>query len=271
MNLRLYLVSLMASFFIYVACSPKLAPAGHFQSNAVIADGNYDDWSLPLRFSDAKHLFQYSVTNDRKNLYIALLCTDRNTQNRILKNGLNIYLDPKGDKNKTISLEYPVKKPEQSGYNRNNGDPMPASASTQSSQSLDQLLLQSDYYNTNGFINIENGQFGTTDLKAPIKVGLKIHEDSILFYEAIIPLADIPGLNLYAKNTGKNFSVGINIGVSTYRNNNNNNSRPSYGMRGMGMHMGGGGGGYRNNNQSQQPKEESEWYQFSLAYDQNSQ
>ena len=35
-------------------CSPKLAPQGLFKSTPVVADGNADDWTLPLRFSNEK-------------------------------------------------------------------------------------------------------------------------------------------------------------------------------------------------------------------------
>jgi len=257
--------TIVLSIVLYSSCSPKLAPVGHYQETTVVADGNTGDWKLPLRFSNPQYTFEYSVTNDKQNIYICILSKDEATQLKMLRYGINIYFDSKGDKNKNIKLEFPVRKPEQNQniYN-NNGEPIRNSGTK---LSKDQLLLQSDYYNTKGFANIENGQFSVSDTKNSIQVALKLHDDSTLVYEAIIPLNDIPGVNQYARGTGKNFDVGITVNASQNRYNNNNNSpRPSYGMRGM--HMGMGGGGYRGGSpqQSQQPKEEVNWYEFRLAF-----
>ncbi len=248
------------SIFVFFTsgCSHQLAPFGHFQETSVVADGNADEWTTPLRFSNALHTFQYSVTNDKKNIYICIISTDENMELKMLRYGINIYFDPKGEKDKNISLEFPVRKPEQNSYN--NGEPIKTS---DSKITKDQLLLQSDYYNTSGFANIENGQFGVADKKSNIQLAIKLHEDSTLVYEAIIPIADIPGVDPYAKKTSKNFSVGISVSSSrNMRNNNNNSPRPYNGMRGMRM------GGYRNNSYQRQqpPKEEIDWYQFRLAY-----
>ena len=263
-------LSIFASFLIiFYSCSPQLAPVGHFQDNTVTADGNTDDWELPLRFSNPQHTFDYSITNDKNNIYICITSNDDRTEIRMLRSGLTIYFDPKGNKNKNISLEFPVKKPEQPSYNNsyNNTDPIKSSSNK---EIKDQLLLESNFFNTKGFANIENGQFAVGNQKINLQVALKLHNDSSnhsLVYEAIIPINDIPGVNQYARNTGKNFSIGIAMTSSQNRSNNNNYSpRPSFGMRGMRM----GGGGYRNyNNQYQEPKEEINWYLFRLAYNKN--
>ncbi len=255
--MRMFAAISFLLFFI-VGCTHQLAPFGHLQETTVVADGNADEWALPLRFSNPEHTFQYSITNDQKNIYICIISTDENTQTKMLKYGMNIYFDPKGEKNKNISLEFPVRKPEQNSYN--NGEPMKTSGIKIAN---DQLLLQSDYYNTSGFANIENGQFSVADKKNNIQVAIKLHNDSTLVYEAIIPINNIPGVDPYARKTSKNFSVGISVSSArSMRNNYNNSPRPSYGMRGMRM------GGYRNNSyQSQQPpKEQADWYQFRLAY-----
>ena len=237
-------------------CAHQLAPVGHYQSTPVIADGNLDEWELPLRFSNSEHTFQYSVTNDKKNIYICIISDNQATQLRMLRSGINIYFDPKGEKNKNISLEFPVKKTEENTYN--NSNPITAS-STKNTE--DELLLQSNYYNTSGFANIENGQFNIEDKKSSIQVAIKLHNDSTLVYEAIVPINNIPGVDPYAKKS-KNFSVGISVSYSPYVRDNGNSSRPSFGMRGMRF---GGGGSRRGSQRNQQQKEEAEWYQFRLA------
>jgi hypothetical protein len=132
---------------------------------------------------------------------------------------------------------------------------------------MDQLLLKSNYYNTTGFANIENGQFDINDKKSNIQVAIKLHDDSTLVYEAIVPVNDIPGIDPNKKSTSKNFSIGITVSAPRYkRSSNNNSSRPTFGMHGMRF----GGGGSRGGSQrNQQPKEETEWYQFRLAFNNN--
>jgi hypothetical protein len=256
----------MMGILFACACSHPLAPVGHYQDTAVIADGNMNDWTLPLRFSNPEYSMQYSVTNDRKNIYICVFTKDDHTQMRMLKAGMTVYFDPKGEKNKEKYLVFPVKKPSSQPDYRN-GDPI---RNTDEKMEKNQLLLESDYYNVSGFSNVENGQFGIADKKSNIQVAIKINNDSSLVYEAIVPVKDLFGTDLTQGLSSKNFSVGIVIGnIATHQaNRNGGNSRPSYGGGMRGMHMGGMGGGQRNysSGNTTTPKEEENWYQFRLAY-----
>jgi hypothetical protein len=272
-----------------------------------VADGKINDWKLPLRFSNSDYTLQYAVTNDNKNLYICVISKDPTTVQRIMKAGMNVYLDPKGAKNKEISIVFPIRKAadpirNRSRYNNNQGygaDSVGAGAYGQGNAqdgqgsatqgapidgansaitrraNLENLLAQSDYYNTTGFVNMQNGQFGLTDTKSPILVSMGITNDNGIAYEAIIPLRNISDYNLLAKN----FSVGIVLNVPTGGSGRSSGGRqggggfrPSIGlgggMGGMGMGMGmmrGGGGGRRNDGNNNTAKEEDNWYTFSLA------
>ncbi|HXB95371.1 MAG TPA: hypothetical protein VNU70_09440, partial [Puia sp.] len=178
--------------FVCTACSPNLAPEGHYQETPVAVDGNPGDWSLPLRFSNAGYTMQYNVTNDDKNLYIAVSSADDNTQLRILRSGMTLYFDPKGKKDKDISLHFPIQKQPEPNANRSRGQEgstinyQNGRANTTESRRTrkEELLLQSDYFNTAGFPGIENGQFGLTDPKCPVHVAIRlINQDSLLLYE----------------------------------------------------------------------------------------
>src|ERR1700744_1773138 len=163
------------SIFCLYSCSAKLAPAGHFQSAPIVADGNTDDWQLPLRFSNADYTYSYNVTNDSKNIYICILSKDQDEQLRILRSGISIYFDAKDKKNKNTILEFPVRKPTEGSYNHNE------SGNTVDRRTmLDQLLLESNYYNTTGFANIENGQFDISNKKSGIQLGIKLSNDNAL-------------------------------------------------------------------------------------------
>lgn len=261
---------------LYISsCSPKLAPQGHYQDTPVTADGKTDDWHLPLRFSNDKYTYQYNVTNDDKNIYICILSTDNTTQKRIMKNGMTIYFDRKGKKNKDMSLAFPIPKDDDDDmfnrYRERNGYPVtPADQDS----TKNKMLKESNVFNTKGFINMENGQFGTDDPKNTIQVALRLNNnDSVLVYEAVVPLTIITGSGLTSKQASRNFSVGIELNAVPGQGGGGGGGgyRPSMGGMRMGMGgMGMGGmrsGGGRSGNSQRTPgaKEEDTWYQFRPA------
>ncbi|HTI91780.1 MAG TPA: hypothetical protein VL727_14400 [Puia sp.] len=254
----------MVSGLLFVSCSHKLAPEGHYQSTPVIADGKTDDWQIPLRFSNSKYTFQYNVTNDDGNLYICVSSRETATQLRILRSGMTIWFDPKGEKNKTVGLYFPLRRePEPERYRGNGSDLNTREA---------ELLLQSNYYNTTGFPGIENGQFGVTDTKGPVQLAIKHDDqDTVLVYELRIPIQNVLGANWKAKAAKKNFSVGIVLNSTPGmragggRPNGGGMRGMSGGMGGMRVPLGGGGRRYGGGGGSQGQQEEADWYVFRLA------
>ncbi len=257
--------AILSGAVLYSSCSHKLMPEGHFQDTPVIVDGRINDWGLPLRFSNPEYSMQYAVTHDNKNFYVCIYSKYESMQMRILKAGMTIYFDPKGKKDKKMSLVFPIKKPVDPAENRN-GNPI---RSGDLKSEIDELLLQSDYYNTTGFLNIGSGQFGINDKKNNIQVAIRFNEDSSLVYEAAVPISYVLGADLKPGYVPANFSVGVAINQLPARNNNNGyRPRSSYGGGMRGMRMGGGGGGGRNYGSGNNPnsKPEENWYQFSLGY-----
>jgi hypothetical protein len=261
----LFLLLFYCGLLAMVGCSSKLMPEGHFQSKPVVVDGNIDDWGLPLRFSNAEYNMQYSVTNDNRNIYVCVYSKDESFKKRILKAGMSICFDPKGEKDKKMSLVFPVKKPDDPAENKE-GNPIRYSDNKTNEE---QLISQSDYYNTIGFLNLENGQFDISYKQNNIQVAIRLNEDSSLVYEASVPIKYIFGTDLQPGRDGRNLGVGIVVNVSHYNSGSSANgyhSHSSYGGTGMrGMH-GMGGGRNHNSNNSASPKAEENWYQFSIAY-----
>ncbi len=239
-------------------------PEGHYQDTKIVVDGKITDWGQPLRFSNPEYSMQYSVTNDDRNIYTCIYTKDQSFQKRILKAGMSICFDPKGEKEKKMSLVFPIKKPEEPSDN-NYGNPIRYSDTR---ATLEDLLLKSDYYNTIGFINLENGQFDIGFQKNNIQVAIKINDDSSLVYEAAIPIKYILGSDLQPGYVAKNFSVGIVVNELNHNSGNPNSGyrpRSSYGGGGMrGMHGMGGSRNYNSSNNSTKPEEN--WYQFRLVY-----
>lgn len=239
-------------------------PEGHFQDSPVIVDGKINDWGLPLRFSNPEYTMQYAVTNDDKNIYICVYSKYEGMQLRMLKGGMTLYFDPKGKKDKKMSLVFPIKKPVDPAENRN-GNPI---RNADWKSEIDELLLQSDYYNSTGLLNIGSGQFGINDKKNNIQVAIRMNEDSSLVYEAAVPISYILGTDLKPGYVTENFNVGVTVNQLPQRNSNNAyHPRSSYGGGMRGMRMGGGGGG-RNYGSGNNPnaKPEENWYAFRLVY-----
>jgi hypothetical protein len=257
--------------FCFAACSHKLAPLGHYQSTPVVADGIPDDWTLPLRFTNATYTLQYNITSDNKNIYVCALSRDEQTMLRMLQAGITVYIDPKGQNARDISLHFPLRKQPGPIIRNRNGEPL---TNQNDSAWKEELLLQSDSYGTTGFSGIDNGQFAATGNKSPIRVAIRLtHHDSLLVYEAVIPIDNVPGADLSSRNPKQPFSVGIVLntpsGQSVAGDAHHSGKGHGIGLGMNGMHMGGGGGGHRNsnpNNFDNPPiKEDTNWYRFRLA------
>lgn len=262
------------------SCSRNTAPQGHYQSTTVVADGiNNNEWQFPLRFTNNDYTLSYNITNDNRNIYIAIYSKDKEMQERILKAGISIFFDKKGETNTKVALNFPERNTASLYENKNETDTI---------QSVKKLFDNLDVYETIGFINTENGQHKVNDKRSKIKIGLKASVDSGLLYEAVIPIEEVLSNGLTGKNLRKNYSIGIDVHtvggrLNDYnkRKNEQNNDgyrpqiRPSIGfgggfggMRGIGMGMGGGmrGGGGRNyNREDQKVPEEILWYQFKFS------
>jgi hypothetical protein len=252
------------------ACSHKMAPVGHYQTTPVVADGIPDDWTLPLRFANANYTLQYNVTNDNRNIYICALSRDEQTMLRMLRAGITVYLDPKGQNGRNISLHYPLRKQPDPNVRDRNGEPL----TNQNDSSFRQELLEhSDSYGTTGFSGIENGQFAVGDTKSPIRVAIQFsHHDSLLVYEAIIPIVNVFGADLSSRNPKKPVSIGVVLNTPSGQTV-AGSQRHNGGGRGIGvngMHFGGNGGGSSRRNYNANPddppiREDANWYLFRLA------
>ena len=112
---------LSAGFILLLSltyCSPQEFPLGNFQKTPILADGNAEDWCLPLRFGSEGGALQYNITNDSRNIYVSVATNDQATQMSILRAGISIYVDTKGKKNKTMGLSFPANEALEGEHNR---------------------------------------------------------------------------------------------------------------------------------------------------------
>jgi len=244
-----YLSSLLFTIIVFSNCSPKQYEIGKYQNDPIIADGDANDWGLPLRFGSEEGSLQYSITNDKENFYISVATNNQQTQMSILRAGLKICFDPKGNKSTDIALIYPYKDPMEAGprgRNENrNSDP---------NSMKQKMMLDADIFSTIGFVNMENRIYDLKDT-SHFKVGMNYDKYNNLVFEAIVPIKNVIATPINFKKT-PSISVGIfvnNFGAGGARPNGSGDAG-NYrsggegmggGMRGGGMSGGMGGGGMR--------------------------
>jgi len=270
---------------IFTACTKKIYPEGHYQESAVTIDGELNEWPQPLAFSSNGGRLQYSITNDRENVYVSLLARDEITALRILRSGITIYIDPEAGESKKMSLAFPIGVATQPGDNK-----MGSGNLADLKEYRLELLLQTTVFNTTGFNNMENRMYDLTD-KSRMRLALKSFATNGLSYEAAIPLKYIFGNVTASQLLTHNLSVGVFINgmgnrTNSYRGQGNESGGYTGGMRGGGGQRGGGGrgmgsgggGNYRRSNGNENNEEQSgsrenaglikddiAWYKFKLA------
>lgn len=107
---RINFYNLFLFIFIsgFIFSCTKLVYNNLWQSRPVNADGNLEEWHLPLRYYDSKSRLQYTITNDSVNLYICMCATDQQTQQKIIHAGMQIWIDTTGTKRQQTGIFYPL-------------------------------------------------------------------------------------------------------------------------------------------------------------------
>jgi hypothetical protein len=200
--------SLYVIFVLFASCSSTVFLPGYKQSTKINADGKLDDWSLPLKYGSDDGKYQYSITNDDKNIYIALSSFDPNSQRSILRGGIDFYFDISGKKSKSIHLHYPEKNGEE--------------------------------FTIEGFQKLDAGTYSIQD-PTNILAGMNASDQNNLGIEMIIPKILIAQEGKFKKNQ---INIGIAVGTSMFnRGENRNGSMQRGGSSREGMGQGGFGGG----------------------------
>jgi hypothetical protein len=240
MRISIYLSSLFFTILLFSNCSPKQYEIGKYQNETIIADGDASDWGLPLRFGSEEGALQYSITNDKENFYISVATNNQQTQMSILRAGLKICFDPKGNKSTDIALVYPYKDPMEAGPRVRNEN-----KNTDPNSIKQKMMLDADIFSTIGFMNMENRIYDLKDT-SHFKVGMNFDKYNNLVFEAIVPIKNVIATPINFKKT-PSISVGIIInnfaGGGARPNSSGENGNYRSGGEGMGGGMRGGGMG----------------------------
>ena len=95
----------------------------HFHADTTIhhvLDGKTNEWPLQKFETDVRTEMRYAVDNDPQYLYLALVIPNSRTQIRIMRQGMELFLDAKGKKKESKGIEFPVKEDASREDNFNN-------------------------------------------------------------------------------------------------------------------------------------------------------
>ncbi len=264
----------------------RMSP-GLWQPQPIVEDGYNNDWPSPYPEYDDKAMLGYVVSNDKDNIYISVETGDPATQLKILKQGLTVWIDRKGNKDEITAINYPIPMTEEHKANTAAHDPSRPSSmhmqgqsgggagSSQDRQRMEledrvrRMLPRANQYSLQGFKScnlqypiLENDSCG-------VVVRMALDSDNELVWEATIPFKAFYFKNEITRaDRGKAISICFETtGEKRPAGQNNNGNRgsgggggmrPSMGLgmgggMGMGMRMGGGGGGRGGNRNAQNP------------------
>jgi hypothetical protein len=74
-----------------------------------VLDGSTAEWPDEKFEKDKETEIRYAVDNDKQTLFLALRIPATNTQMKIMRQGMNLYIDLKGKKKEGRGIEFPVK------------------------------------------------------------------------------------------------------------------------------------------------------------------
>ncbi|HEV7230868.1 MAG TPA: hypothetical protein VGO45_06045 [Bacteroidia bacterium] len=240
MTFNKYSTFFLALIFL-AACKAPLYQT-KWQDHEVIADGNPEEWKIPLRFYDDKSKLSYAVTNDLENLYLCIRITDDASQVKVMRAGMQVWIDTTGSNKQVTGILFPQRVIEPP-----DATPQPIAApgrrgGRQSSGIMNlrnrfqkeykEMLLTGFKAPIRGSVPLEN-DFG---IRLGINWGANRFDSSyIMIYEAVIPFKTFYKNKLSSADSTKHFGISITV---------NPLARPAaQGGSRSGVSAGGGGGG----------------------------
>jgi hypothetical protein len=234
-NLIIELVILV----LFSSCSHKVYDALDYQDILVKADGKIREWPDPLRFYDEKSKINYTISNDRKNLYLCLKVSDNASKMKIVRGGLEFRIDTSGKDKFPVSFIFPLPNdiviPKQSGEETQPGNHQQGRSRLPMVQNM---LNHAEKAQLVGFKHPLEGIQSVRNNPAGISAAISIDSLGILNYEAIIPFSTFYKNELTKEDTNRVFCFEMKI-----------NALPAPaahegggGSGGGGGHGGGGGG-----------------------------
>lgn len=250
MKLSKALMTITASVsLLYMwGCSSPLIYTSIWQKNPVIIDGKAKEWKIPLDYFDDKTKLNFSISNDKTNLYFCVRATEDETQRGIIKNGLQIWIDTMGGTKDQVGIQFPIMDKSSLAEPTQGSPRQSADGASEDTYSSNIARLKRHYsglskqMNLTGFTNATNGLAQVPNMYG-INACLDWDTNGIMIYEVCIPLKTF---YRSVADTSKVFGVSFVVSVTTTHKSmggGGDMGGPGGMGGGIGGGMSGGGGG----------------------------
>jgi hypothetical protein len=147
------------------------------------------------------------ISNDNENVYFEMKVKDRKIQNRILTEGLTIWINMDGKEEKKMGIRFPLGSRNQPGRKKNaREENIPAEA-----ESTENLLAMANTIEILGFLSEEQRRFPAEN-RDSFRGSVTLDEGGILYYKLIMPVAKLPLRNSREAHSAMPFILGIEYG-----------------------------------------------------------
>lgn len=209
MNMKLFPTALTMLILLLTACSPKIADKLAWQSNPVTIDGLAPEYQN-FRYYDASSKIFYSFSNDRTNLYICLKTSDNAMQMKIMKAGMEIWIDTTSKAKKQTGILFPLADITKTNFGGAQPQMNNEGQKPDISRIKQNFFLAQTYMQLIGFKKATNGLSRLED-KSGIKVRMNWDSTNTLIYESIVPLKTFYRESLSDSDSNKIFTLTINV------------------------------------------------------------
>lgn len=205
-----------------------------WRDSVITIDGNSSDWSHPLPYADSKIKAQIGVRNDGSFLYLCLSTSDEQTQLKIMRAGMTVGFDVKGNKKQLSAIQFPLPSNATMELPEPGNDEQPKIPDF-GKVKREALVAQKELH-TQKLVNIPDGNL-PLDNSLDIRAAINWDKDNVLCYELKIPLGTFYKETISATDTDRLINLCIIINGLTL-------PPPPVGMEGPpDGGMGGGPGG----------------------------
>jgi hypothetical protein len=228
-----------ATILSLVLCLSMSAQKGSLIQSKWIDDGTQETTTASADFTfNKKSNLYYLFSNDKTNLYIDIKVEDSGVQNRILKQGMVIWINTNGKQDTKLGVRFPIGSENIRGGRRSN---MPETSFTEDGKPITPLM-RANTIELIGFTDETEKRF-PADNPDSFKGSVKYDNDGNLIYRLLMPIAKLPVRNAKDGVGALPFNLAIEYGENPALNvpGGNMNRPPAPG----GAPEGGSGGGGR--------------------------
>jgi hypothetical protein len=168
-----------------------------------------------------KSNLSYYLSNDNENFYIDLKIEDAGVQNKILKEGLTIWIDMDDKSAKKMGIRFPIGSQNKSGRTNSLSESMLNSDGT-----LITPLSQANTIELIGFNSEETRRFPSENTDN-IRGSVKYDNEGILYYKMVLPFAKLPLRNSKQGDGAMPFAIGLEYGILSSVNKSGNKLNPT--------------------------------------------